>query len=83
MRRTVYKSANLHFYLAIIGTVLLNMTDKEVTEGYCFSLIWRCYHWFPRQMTSEKRAQKFHTDDAYYPDLGSTRHQNGISALVS
>ena len=26
--------------------------------------IWRRYHWFPRQMTSEKRAQKFHTDDA-------------------
>ena len=26
--------------------------------------IWQCYHWFPRQMTSEKRAHKFHTDDA-------------------
>ena len=26
--------------------------------------IWRRYHWFPRQMTSEKRAQKFHTDDS-------------------
>ena len=26
--------------------------------------IWRRYHWFSRQMTSEKRAQKFHTDDA-------------------
>ena len=38
MRRTVDKSANLHFYLAIIGTVLLNMIDKEVTEGYCVSL---------------------------------------------
>ena len=25
--------------------------------------IWGRYHWFPRQMTSEKRAQKFHTDD--------------------
>ena len=58
-------------------------------------------------MTSEKQAQKFHTDDAHYPDLGSasgwlnqisyaawpirsttqnwvvTRHQYGISALVS
>ena len=29
-------------------------------------------------MTSEKRAQKFHTDDAVV-----TRHQYGISALVS
>ena len=33
--------------------------------------IWRPYHWFPRQMTPEKRAQKFHTDDRHYPDLGS------------
>ena len=23
--------------------------------------------WFPREMTSEKRAQKFHTDDASLP----------------
>ena len=31
-------------------------------------------HWIPREMTSEKRAQKFHTDDAfigYYSDLSS------------
>ena len=58
-------------------------------------------------MTSEKRVQKFHTDDVSLPDLGSasdwlnqishaarpirsiiqiwvvTRHQYGISALVS
>ncbi|CAH3021035.1 unnamed protein product [Porites evermanni] len=26
--------------------------------------IWRRYHWFPRQMTSEKRALKFYIDDA-------------------
>ena len=25
--------------------------------------IWRRYHWFLRQMTSEKREQKFRTDD--------------------
>ena len=25
---------------------------------------WRCHHWFPGEMTSENRAQKFHTDDA-------------------
>ena len=24
-------------------------------------------HWFPRQMTSEKRAQKFHADDSWLP----------------
>ena len=34
--------------------------------------IWRRFHWFPRQMTSENRAQKFHTYEASLPDLGST-----------
>ena len=29
------------------------------------------YHWFPREMISEERAQKFHTDNSHYPDLGS------------
>ena len=28
-------------------------------------------HWFPREITSEKRAQKFHTDECQYLDLGS------------
>ena len=32
--------------------------------------IWRRYHWSPRQMTSEKRALKFHTDDASLPRSG-------------
>ena len=29
--------------------------------------ILRRHHWFPREMTSEKRAQKFHTDDVSLP----------------
>ena len=33
--------------------------------------IWRCHHWFPREKATEKHAQKFHTDDASLPDLGS------------
>ena len=28
------------------------------------------HHWFPREMTSEKRAQKFHTNDASLPISG-------------
>ena len=36
-----------------------NLTYPEKTAD-----IWRPYHCFLRQMTSEKRAQKFHTDDA-------------------
>ena len=32
--------------------------------------IWRRYHWFPLQMTFEKQAQKFHTDDASLPRSG-------------
>ena len=31
----------------------------------------RRHHRFPLEMTSEKRAQKFHTDDASPADLGS------------
>ena len=27
--------------------------------------------WVPCKTTSEERAQKFHTDDVHYPDLGS------------
>ena len=33
--------------------------------------IWRRYHWFPRQMTSEKRAQKSILMTRHYSDLGS------------
>ena len=29
-------------------------------------------HWFSRQMTSEKRAQKFHTDDSSLPRSGKS-----------
>ena len=40
--------------------------------------IWRRHKRFPFEKTSDKRAQKYHTDDAVL-----TRHQYGISALVS
>ena len=32
----------------------------------------RRHHWFPREMTSEKRAQKLHTMKRHCPDLVST-----------
>ena len=32
--------------------------------------ILRRYHWFPREMTSQKRAQKIHTDDVPLPRSG-------------
>ena len=32
--------------------------------------IWRRYYWFPRQIKSEKGAQKFPTDDASLPRSG-------------
>ena len=49
---------------------LVQLTGKQPEKT---ADIWRRYHWFPRQMTSEKRAQIFHTDDAslLYPGLGS------------
>ena len=44
-------------------------------DGFFFQMsgtadILRCYHWFPRQVTSEKQVQKFHTDDASVPRSG-------------
>ena len=30
----------------------------------------RRHHWFPRKRTSEKKAQKFHTDDVSLPRSG-------------
>ena len=61
--------------------------------------ILRLHHWFPRKMTSEKRAQELHTDNAsdwscrvenFLQPIRSTtqiwvvtRHQYGISAFVS
>ena len=35
------------------------------------TLFWRHYHWFPHQMISEKRVQKFYTMMCHYLDLGS------------
>ena len=91
----------------------LKQAEQEVRVEYIHqpdktANICRRYHWFSRQMTSEKRAQKFHTDDVSLPrsrysafdwlkkilhaarPIRSTsqvwvvtRHQNGISALVS
>ena len=46
---------------------LVQLTDKQPEKT---ADIWRRYHWFPRQMTSEKRAQIFHTDDASLPRSG-------------
>ena len=40
--------------------------------------IWRRHKRFPLEKTSDKRAQKYHTDDTVL-----TRHPYGISALVS
>ena len=43
--------------------VLSNTVSKPKTLKTSSADIWRRYHWFPCQMTSEKRAHKFHTDD--------------------
>ena len=42
-----------------------NLLQPEKTAD-----IWRRYYCFPLQMTSEKRAQKFYTDDASLPISG-------------
>ena len=61
--------------MEISGTVTKKKKNKlEKTANTS-----RHHDWFTREMTSEKRAQKFHTDDASVV----ARHQCGISALVS
>ena len=40
-------------------------------EGGVGSITISCFlQWFPLEMTSEKRAQKFHTDDVSLPRSG-------------
>ena len=46
--------------------LLRNQTETLATQAN----IRRRYHWFPLQMTSQKRAQKFHTGDASLPMSG-------------
>ena len=36
---------------------------RRITQPEKTADIWRRSHWFPSEKTSEKRAQKFHTDD--------------------
>ena len=44
--------------------------------GYCLfsksnvQFISPRHHWFPREMTSEERERKFHTDDVSLPRFG-------------
>ena len=40
-------------------------------------------HLSPRKTTPEKRAQKFHTDDVHYPDLGSDSDWLKKNSLVA
>ena len=53
-------SPSWHF---IVPNVVLSWLEKTAA-------IWQSLHWFSRQMTSEERAQKFHTDDASLPRSG-------------
>ena len=46
-------------------SLLLNRTETLATQA-----ISRRHHWFPGEMTSEKRAQKFYTEDASLPTSG-------------
>ena len=44
--------------------IIWNISLKRTAD------IWQPRHWFPREMTSEKQAQNFHTDDASLPRSG-------------
>ena len=56
------------------GKFSVNNKSKAV-RSRCRKLVWenrRRHHWFPYEMTSENRMQKFHTDDVSLP--GSGKH---------
>ena len=51
------------------GLITDECGDQESPVVLCSSLrktayISRCLHWFPHEMSSEERAQKFHSVDA-------------------
>ena len=58
--------------LLIVCSNISNTYPEKTAE------ILRRHKRFPLEKTSDKRTQKYHTDDAVL-----TRHQYGISALVS
>ena len=57
------------FLNKIIGTLVTHSLWKQLGN-----ISWG-HHWFPHEMMSEKRVQKFHADSMtnqkHYPDLGS------------
>ena len=54
---TTWQKKNRQGSSGVVPKMLLPSPEKTAD-------ISRRHHWFPREMTSEKRAQKFHTDDA-------------------
>ena len=68
-RENVNRSSLTGFFMTL--TYRVDDTERHKTQVISYpektADIWRRYHWFSRQMTSEKRAQKFDTDDASLP----------------
>ena len=58
----VWKSFRFNFIYIIVSNQMRCFSYPEKTGD-----IPRRQHWFPREITSEERAQKFHTDDASLP----------------
>ena len=54
----------IFFHLATDHTFPLSLYPEKTAD------ISRRHWWSPREMTSEKRAQKFHTDDVSLPRSG-------------
>ena len=60
---------NFSSFLTSLRT-LISLTLPYIFQPEKTANIWWRYHWLPRQMTSEKLAQKFHADDASLPRSG-------------
>ena len=96
---SVFAPSCFHCQCVLVGvnlyTIAINFIKHNQPEKTAD--IWRRHQRFPREVTSEKRTQKFSTDDAwiwldetdFQPIRSSTqiwvvtRHQGGISVLVS
>ena len=61
-----FRIGNVIFGALAVWESDLQISIRFVKNGYLKKTanIWKCYQWFPCQITSEKWAQKFHTDDA-------------------
>ena len=70
-----FRNSSINIFFKLLNVIIFfSILFLPTTFNYTAD-IWRRYHWFSRQMTSEKRAQKIHTDDASLPSASDWLNQ--------